>query len=171
MPTTRGGTNRGKNRALLFQQLPSWREDEGFDSLTDSECDDDRPDAEGNDGRPLCSDFEPVSALARARIEAIAAARGRLASFNYDEHGQPAEEPRPEALIGGMEPGPRRKLRKYELTYESPLDPEDSDAPVAPGSEDGDDDDADRPRPVRKRAPNTPKRGTPAKRGRGQAAA
>jgi len=137
--------------------------------LTDSECDDDRDDTVDDMDKPRCTDFEPMSTSARARIERIQEARGRITWFNLDVNQNPVPDPRPEALIGGMEPGPRRKLRVYELTYEDPSDPADSDTPTPPGS---DDDDDDKPAASRKRGAGTPKkRNTPAKKARGQASA
>jgi len=67
-----------------------------------------------------------------------------------------------------MEPGPPRKLRVYELSYEDPADLVDSDTSSTPGSED--DGDGDKPAAFRKRGAGTPKkRTTPAKKARSQA--
>ena len=152
----------------MFQDLPSWKLDEDIEWLTDSECEDDRIATAADDGRRLCTDFDPMSASARARIARIQEARGRVTSFNLDAAGNLKPNPRPEVLIGGMEPGLRRKLRVHELSYEDPEDPADSDTPTSDGSED-DDDDASKPPATRKRGPGTPrKRATPAKKARGQ---
>lgn len=154
----------------MFQDLHSWKFDEASEWLTDSECEDDRLDTVDEAGKPLCTDFEPMSASARSRIARIQEARGRIASFNLDAAGNPKPALRPEVLIGGMEPGLRRKLRVHELSYEDPEDPVGSDAPSTDGTDD--DDDADRPPVSRKRGAGTPKkRNTPAKKARGPAAA